>query len=325
MVTIKDIAKETGLAVATVSRVMNNRGYISEETRKKVNDAVKKLNYRPNELARSLQGKTSDVLGVIVPHIRHPYFSELVSNLEHAANKHGYQILLFNTQDQEEKLVRYAERCSANRVAGIVLCSAQVTGEFIEQLGVPVVAIERPQEGSVGSVSCDNLSGGIIAANTLIDAGCRSLLYVGSTLDTNMPADARSTGFEQVCRERGVSGQIVRADLGMYKALDYMDMLEQMVRDYPETDGVFASSDVIAAQVLQVCRKMNIAVPERVKVIGFDDVFLSTITYPQITTIHQPIQEMAEKAVDMLCTYVNEEKEGETIVFPVSLVKRASV
>ena len=106
MATLKDVAAETGLTVTTVSRVLNNRGYISDETREKVYAAMKKLNYRPNEVARSLSKQTSNTIGVIVPHISHPYFSEMISNLENAASKKGYKIILCNSRGNMKNLIR---------------------------------------------------------------------------------------------------------------------------------------------------------------------------------------------------------------------------
>ena len=126
MATLKDVAKETGLATGTVSRVLNNRGYISDEARQKVDDAMKKLNYQPNEVARSLHRKSTNTIGVIVPHIRHPYFSETISNLEDQAYKKGYKILLCNSQSIREKEIEYINMCTGNQVAGIVLCSGTV-------------------------------------------------------------------------------------------------------------------------------------------------------------------------------------------------------
>ena len=131
--TLKDVAKETGLTVSTVSRVLNNRGYISEETRKKVYEAMKKLNYRPNEVARSLSKQTTNTIGVIVPHIRHPYFAELISNLESQAYHYDHKILLFNSQEKNEKEWEYMEMCTSNRVAGVILCSGTVG---VEKSGV---------------------------------------------------------------------------------------------------------------------------------------------------------------------------------------------
>ena len=143
MATLKDVAKETGLTVTTVSRVLNNRGYISEETRKKVYDAMKKLNYHPNEVARSLSKQSTNTIGVIVPHIRHPYFAELISNLESQAYRHQHKILLFNSQEKNEKEYEYLEMCSSNRVAGIILCSGTVGVNEFQGLNVPLITIGR--------------------------------------------------------------------------------------------------------------------------------------------------------------------------------------
>lgn len=143
MATLKDVAKEAGLTVTTVSRILNNRGYISDEARQKVADAMKKLNYRPNEVARALQNKSSNLIGLIVPHIRHPYFAEAISNVENEAYKKGYKILLCNSQCMDEREREYIEICSSNRVAGIILFSGQIAVDAFVNLDVPVITIER--------------------------------------------------------------------------------------------------------------------------------------------------------------------------------------
>lgn len=154
MATLKDVAKETGLTVSTVSRVLNNRGYISSNTREKVYDAMKRLNYQPNELARSLSKQTTNTIGVIVPHIDHPYFARLLSSLETAAYQNGYKLLLFNSRERDEKEDEYMEMCKASRVAGIILCSGSVETERFRDLNVPLVTIERFLEYGTSAVEC---------------------------------------------------------------------------------------------------------------------------------------------------------------------------
>lgn len=239
MATLKDVAKETGLTVSTVSRVLNNRGYISEETRKKVYEAMKKLNYRPNEVARSLSKQTTNTIGVIVPHIRHPYFAELISNLESQAYHYGHKILLFNSQEKNEKEWEYMEMCTSNRVAGVILCSGTVGVEKFTGLNVPLITIERYLENGTAEVECDNEQGGRLAA-----------------------------------------------------------------------------------QLLQVCHKLNIDVPSQMKIVGFDDVNIASLTTPPITTIHQPIKEMAKMAVELLVRSGNGELVPNRTTLPVSLVVR---
>ena len=322
MATLKDVAKEAGLTVTTVSRVLNNRGYISDDARKRVAAAMKKLNYRPNELARSLQNKSSNTIGVIVPHIRHPYFSEMISHLEKEAHKKGYKILLCNSQGKTEKLLEYADMCVSNRVTGLVLLSGTVDMAELSNLDIPVITLERYVETSTASVECDNMQGGEIAAEKLISCGCKHLLHIGSFRDTPMPADLRTEGFRKVCEKYHMPFVEIQTDVQRFENLDYVDLVERNLIEHPDIDGLFANSDVIAAQAMQVCRKLNIRVPEQMKIVGFDDSIVATVTAPQLTSVHQPMKEMAECAVNLLHNAVQGKIVAKRTVLPVQLVKR---
>ena len=339
MATLKDVARETGLTVTTVSRVLNNRGYISEETREKVYAAMKKLNYRPNEVARSLSKKSTNTIGVIVPHIRHPYFSELISNLENEASKRGYKMILCNSQEKENKEREYLEMCTSNRVAGIVLCSAGVAVEEFQGSNIPLITIERYMENGTASVECDNKQGGKLAAEHLISCGCKNLLHISGVYETAMPADDRALGFIEVCEKAGVSHREVATNTYQYNNLEYHDFLEEVLKENyhvdnraendencgkKQIDGIFASSDLIAAQILQVCSKLGIHVPQDIKLVGFDDVNISSLTTPRITTIHQPIKEIAELTLELLINAQDGKTVAKRSLLPVSLVKRES-
>jgi LacI family sucrose operon transcriptional repressor len=324
VVTLKDVAKETGLTVTTVSRVLNNRGYISAETKEKVSAAMKKLNYQPNEVARSLSKQTTNTIGVIVPHIRHPFFAELISNIENQAYLHNYKILLFNSQDKNEKEQEYVEMCSGNRVAGIILCSGNVVINEFRGLHVPLITIERYLENGTATVECDNLAGGKLAAKHLIESGCKHLIHISGVHETAMPADARAIGFREVCKEENVSFVEVATNAFQYNNLEYRKEIEQVLKENPLTDGIFASSDVIAAQILQVCHKLDIKIPTQIKVVGFDDVNIASLTTPRITTIHQPVKEMAKIAVELLISASEGNIVPNRSTLPVSLVKRES-
>lgn len=199
MATLKDVAKEAGLTVTTVSRIINNRGYISDKSRQKVEQAMQKLNYQPNEVARSLSKQTTNTIGVIVPHISHPYFAELISQIEHYADKKKYKILLFNSKAKQEKEQEYVKMCAANRVCGIILCSGNVAVEEFKGLNVPIITIERYLENGTAMISCDNQLGGTLAAQHLIECGCKQLIYFSSVSDNHMPADDREKGFLEAC------------------------------------------------------------------------------------------------------------------------------
>lgn len=322
MATLKDVARESGLTVSTVSRILNNRGYISDNARQKVANAMEELNYRPNEVARSLHRKSTNMIGLIVPHIRHPYFAEMISNLENQAYKKGYRILLCNTQKKHEKEQEYIDMCTGNQVAGIILCSGTLEAKKFGKVDIPVITIERFRDNGTASVECDNRQGGELAAEKLIACGCRNLLQVGNIANQPMPADTRAEGFRAVCEREKVSFAEVSVQEAQYYNMRYSEILEDALQKYTQTDGIFASSDVIAAQTLQACRKLHISVPDQMKIIGFDDMQIATITTPQLTTIHQPVREMAEIAVSLLHDAVGGKLVPRRTVLPVHLVER---
>lgn len=324
MATIKDVAREAGLTVGTVSRVLNNRGYISEATREKVYQIMKELNYQPNEVARSLSKSKTNTIGVIVPHIVHPYFAKLISNLEKAASDRGFKMLLCNSREERERELEYLEMLKSNRVAGLILCSATVKTESLESLEIPVITIERNVGTGTASVECDNYQGGVLAAKHLIACGCKHLINFGGVDKTEMPADSREVGFLEMCGQYGVAGVASKSHENQYIAMEYHEHIEKIIKENPETDGIFASSDLIAAQVLQVCAKLGLKVPEQVKVVGFDDVNVAALTTPPITTIHQPVKEMAEMSVDLIVRSNKGEMIPTRTVLPVTLVKRGT-
>lgn len=324
MATIVDVAKLAGVTPTTVSRVINNRGYISEKTRNKVYGAMDELGYQPNEIARSLTKQKSNTIGVIVPHISHPYFAKLISNLENEASKKDYKIILCNSKEKAEKEKQYLDMCKSNRVAGIVLCSGNVESNKINTGDIPVVLLEKNfEEGKLG-IQCDNYQGGKLATEHLIECGCKKVLHFSGVIDEEMPADNREKAFIDTCIKNSVKYYIKKFDINTYNQMDYYEAIKDTIAEIKEIDGIFASSDLIAAQVIQVCNELNIRIPQDIKLVGFDDVEISKLTTPTITTIHQPIKEMSKLAVELIDTkYTNVEIDKQIIV-PVELVVRNS-
>lgn len=324
MTTLKDVAREAGLAIGTVSRVLNNRGYISEDTRKHVYAVMERLHYQPNEVARSLIKQSSSLVGVIVPHIQHPYFADLISCLEAAAAREKLTILLYNASPQQEKLNEYLEMCVSNRVAGIILCSGALSVQKLLDTHIPIITLERELEQGVAAVECDNARGGRLAARELIACGCRNLLHISGVSGVCMPADERALGFVAACEETGVAYHVIATDQADYHNMDYHDLLTAALQEHPETDGVFTSSDLIAAQLLQVCTRQKIAVPQQLKIVGYDDENISCLTIPPLTTIHQPVREMAKAAITLLQNAVAGEVVASRVVLPVTMIRRGS-
>ncbi|MDY5930808.1 MAG: LacI family DNA-binding transcriptional regulator [Candidatus Ornithospirochaeta sp.] len=324
MATIKDVSRETGLSIGTVSRVFNNRGYISQETRDKVEAAVRKLDYHPNALARSLSKSSSSIIGVILPHIAHPFFSDLLSFIENATRERGYSLMVFVTKGEEESERKMISRCRENRVCGLILCSGRFSTKKIEGNEFPVVAIERNPEGASFAIECDNRQGGRLAAQELIERGCRRIVSLAGIQGRKMPADERSIGFEEVCREHGVAFECLTYPPERYDRLDYTAFIDRILEERPDTDGIFASSDIIASQVLQVAASKGLRVPEDLKVVGFDDSLIASYTTPPLTTIHQPIREIAELAVSTLISLKEKKSASGCTIMNVSLVRRGT-
>ena len=324
MVTIKDVAKEAGVAVETVSRVMNNRGYISVKTRKKVYDAMERLNYTPNALAQALSKKTLDIITVVVPHIIHPYFAKVLSKLEKECTKNNYKLFVYNSGGDEEKEEHVLRICQNNFVAGVVLFSADISEEILEQFHIPIVLVERDAIGKAYSIQCDNIAGGEAAAEHLISHGCKDMVVIGTMNTTQMPGDTREDGFLRVAVRNHCACAVYRSSPDEYNNMEYYPLIEQVLDEHPDCDGIFCTSDMIAAEVLQVCNRRGISVPDQIKVVGFDDVDLTKRTSPTITTIRQPMDEIVHRAVSII-TDVNEGKKVPTnTILPVTLVERES-
>ena len=324
MATIVDVARLAGVTPTTVSRVINNRGYISEKTKKRVQEAMDELGYQPNEIARSLTKQKSNTIGVIVPHISHPYFAKLISNLENEAAKKDYKIILCNSKEKAEKEKQYLDMCKSNRVAGIIICSGNVESNKINTGGIPVVLLEKNfEEGKLG-IQCDNYQGGKLATEHLIECGCKKILHLSGVIDEEMPADNREKAFIDVCSKNEIEYFIKKYDIDTYNQMNYYDYIKAALNEIEGVDGIFASSDLIAAQVIQVCNEIKIRIPEDIKLVGFDDVDISQLTTPRITTVHQPIKEMARLSIGLIEAKYNNIEVNEKTILSIKLIIRES-
>ena len=230
MATLKDIAQRAGVTATTVSRVINNRGYISEGTRKKGYAAMEEMHYQPNELARAFSKQYTNTIGLIVPHISHPFFTKVISNIESSAAEKGFKLLLCNSKEQPEKEQDYLDMCMSNRVAGIVLCSKYVQTREFRKMNIPVVNLERGEDDDTISVQCDNYQGGKLAAEHLIECGCKNLLHFGGVAGKDMPADRRADGFADVCKRAGIPYRILVSDRLQYGSMHYEDFIRRVSR-----------------------------------------------------------------------------------------------
>ena len=217
--------------------------------------------------------------------------------------------------------------CKSERVTGVVLCSGSFETEKFEDLDFPLITLERSMDEGTSGIECDNYQGGVLATELLIEKGCRKLMFIGGVsagVDIHMPGDLREVAFRDICKNRNEENVVMVTDNRLFDSLEYYEYVRQALVDNPDVDGVFASSDVIGAYVLQACADLGIKVPEQLKIVGFDDVNIAQFTSPGLTTIHQPVEQMAELAVAAIAQ-IDEGKVVPTkTVFPVTLVERGT-
>jgi LacI family sucrose operon transcriptional repressor len=323
MTTQKDVAEKAGVTVTTVSRVINNRGYIAENTRKKVFQVMDELNYRPNALARSLSKKRSNILGVILPSVKHPFFSSLLSYLEEFAYQHDYKIMVCNSRMEAEKEKDYINMLRAQQVDGIFLASHTLDIAAEMKLDLPILTFDRQIEG-LPYICSDNKKGGKLAAEHLINQGCRNLAYIGGSLELDLLSNQRFTAFAETARSYKIQPKSYQCQLNSFDRKEYQKLAARIFTEKEEIDGIFASSDLIAAAVIKEAEKNMIKVPKNLKVIGYDDLELAELYIPEITTIRQPAAEIAKKAVELLLKEVDGQKIERENILDVELISRES-
>ena len=323
MSSIKDVAKHAGVSVATVSRVLNDKGYVRGKTREKVEQSIKELDYTPNEIARTLFNKQSKTIGLIVPDIMNPYFPELARAVEDTATKMGYNVILCNSDGDIEKEQRYLDVLLQKYVNGIIVSSNTLNAAQIEKLHIPVVSIDREISKGLPTIVVENRKGAMMATQFLKSKGCATIAHIRGP-HTIVNAEERYEGYKAVVGKETwfKEGYIANGNYDMQTSIEAtLELLDQ----YPEIDGIFAANDIMAIGAMKAVYQLGKRVPEDVAVIGFDGISLSKATIPELTTIVQPIYELGEAATAMLVQIMEQQSIEETYrILDVKLVERHS-
>ncbi|MCM1120218.1 MAG: LacI family DNA-binding transcriptional regulator [bacterium] len=295
--TMKDVAREAGVALGTVSKVMNGIP-VGESYRIRVEEAVAKLNYRVNNYAKGLKSNQTYIVAVMVPNLISPFFSKLVDYINRSLTRRKYRMLFYATDydpQQEQELVILAEQ---QKVEGIICLSYNPKLQVSEN--VPLVSIDRYFGAHIPCVSSDNYSGGRIAAEKLVENGCKNLAFmrIGSRL-TNEP-NKRKDGFVNACESMNIPYTLkILEDGTPYSAFEEF-LQEHMLEGKLEFDGIFCVTDSLAHQILNSLKEMGIRVPEDVQIIGYDGAqYFGDLEYC-CSTIVQPLEDIAETCVDMV-------------------------
>lgn len=294
--TMKDVAQEAGVALGTVSKVFNGIP-VGDSYRTRVEDAARKLGYQVNQYARGLRAGSTFTVALILPGVNHPFFAALAQHICEALAARGYRMLLYVTASNPEMEQACVNMVRQNKADGII---GLTYNPLVVDEDLPFVGIDRSFRPDIPCVSADNYGGGRLAAEKLLELGCRRLAFLRTGSSKPGEADKRGDGFEMACRARQIPYDALRLNDGddFRKFREFL--LAHRQGDHLDIDGVFCSTDLLAWKIQCLLEELGLRVPEDVQIIGFDGIrrFGGEALY--CSTIVQPVARMAETCVDLL-------------------------
>jgi LacI family transcriptional regulator len=328
MPTVLDVAKRAGVAPITVSRVINNSGYISQATRERVEAAVKELGYVPNTLARGLRSKRTRTLALVVSDITNPYFTLMARGVEDLAGASDYSVVYCNTDESEAKEEKYVNLLAQRQVDGVLLvpsCGNVKTIKFLLSNGINVVALDRRVSGvKIDAVRSDSEEGAYRLVKLLIGLGHKRIAMITGPRDVSTAVD-RVTGYQRALAEAS-QGDNELVYYGTFNQESGYEFTKQAMMHSPKLTAIFGANNFITIGIIKALHDLNVDVPDDISVVGFDDLPESMLLAPFLTVAAQPAYEMGRMATEILLKRISSELSGgyETLVLPTKIIERES-
>lgn len=303
-VTIKDIAKLAGVSTTTVSKIINGKDNdISSATIERVSEIIGELHYSPNTIARSMVTKKTKTIGLIIPDVRNPFFTDLTRGAEDVANERGYSIFFCNTDDDLSKEIKYINNLIEKQVDGIALAGAAVRDKALEEkvnIRIPIVSLDRNVyfKGIEGKIEVDNFSGAYDAVSYLIKLGHEKILFLSGQLNIKLSTD-RLEGYKKALTDNHINYDESLVVVGRYSSDFGYEAIKKMTINRGIT-AIFCGNDLIAIGAIKALKERNIRIPGEVSVVGFDDIYISSLVTPTLTTVKQPSYEIGYLAMEKL-------------------------
>lgn len=323
MTTIRDVAQHLGMSVSTVSRCLNGRPDISEETRRRVNDAIAALNYVPSTSARIMCGRHSKIIGLTIPDIADPYFNKDAAGVEDVLMQHGYRIVYGSLGRSAERMLDFLRQSREMRFDGIIITPDHWDDTLIRelrQIQIPVVALRRrPPAGlELPYVDSDHFLGASQMVDYLYSIGHRRIGHV--VLNTEM-GEERCRGYVSAMRAHGLEPVVVRLSMPANRFMDATlcgaESMKVLMRDHPDVTAVFAATDAMAIGIIEYLRSIDIPVPERYSVCGTGDLEYARLRCFDLTTVALGRYDMGHKAAEALLKMIN----GEVLTSKSTLIE----
>jgi LacI family transcriptional regulator len=301
-VTIKDVAQKAEVSITTVSRVLNDKvdEYMRKETKDRILQAIKDLNFKPDKRAQSLRGLRTKIIGLVIPNRLNPYFEQLAAAVEQVCYKEGYGVLLCSSQNSIERESVYLDLLERQKVDAIILSTVGLKkgelNDLIER-GTPIVLVDENVPGvNTPAIFANNYMGGCQATQYLIDLGHRRIAFITGSMNLLSSKD-RLRGFCETLKKNDLEPDRKLIKEGDYTYESGYEAGKQLLRkSRDDFTAIFCSDDLMAFGVIQAIRKKGMKVPDDYSIVGFDDMYFSSISSPQLTTVAQPVKEMAFRA-----------------------------
>ncbi len=303
MATIKDVARAAGVGVGTASRALSGNGSVSEEAKAKIEEAAKELGFVPNQLARNFKKQSTACVAIIVPTVCHPFFSAMVLCCEEELYRRGYRLIVVNSQNDQTKETRMLEMIRQQRVDGIILITHYEHGEIDPAL--PIVSIDRHVGAGFPYVTSNNYEMSRKAVEELYARGAKNVGGVFGATAVESETGQRFCAYSEVVREHGEKERLLVKN---FRHGEEMQVLEEYFARYPETDGLFTGSDMLASAAYHTAVRRGVRVPDRLQIIGFDGVLDAWEPYPKFATVRQDVPAMAKCAVELLLARIRREE-----------------
>ncbi|WP_142413276.1 LacI family DNA-binding transcriptional regulator [Hathewaya massiliensis] len=331
-VTINDVAKEAGVSITTVSRVLNNNYPVKKETRERIEEAIEKLNYRPNIMARGLITKRTSVIGVVVPGITNLFFSTIVESIENAIKQFDYSISLCNTGGDSKEEKNLIEDIISRQVDGIIVIDPSLDNlesGYYEEISkdIPIIIVNGLCESnSCNSVCYDEKKGTLDAFKYLLDLKHRDILFIRG--NKSLSYNIKEEVYKDIVSEHKLDYcEILNVGDGNSIQVVHQTEIEfeNLLKSTKRPTAVFACNDLMAIGVLNICAKLGISVPEDLSIIGFDNTLLSSVTRPRLTSVDQNMKLVAIEAARFLMDMINQKnKRTVKLNLPTKLILRES-
>lgn len=327
--TIRDVAKKANVSVATVSRILNGLNGYSDKTKQKVMRTIEEMGYHPNAIARSLNNRRTQTIGVLFPAVSNEFSSALLHGIEDYAHSRNYSVLVCNTAVDGSRTLSYLQVLREKLVDGVVFASEVLREEYakvLEAMNVPVVLLSSEAGHlSYPHVKVDDRKAAYDAVRYLIGKGHREIAMISGTKDDPMAGVPRVEGYKQALLDNGLPFREERVAYGNFFFESGLHAMEALLKEAEGFTAVFAASDEMAVGALTCVTKQGIRVPEELSIIGYDNIRLSMMVQPPLTTVSQPLAEMGQSAAGKLIHMI---ETGETVtssIVPHQIVERQSV